>query len=354
MKILIVANGIVRAGVSRVLSLVSQEWAKEHEVSISLFKKSELVYPLGGEVIQHGIPFRGSIASQVYHLYRLLKQNKYDKIYGFSEDANYPLTVAAKLAGVADKTILTVHNPVQKFSTKVQRRVKKHYSSVGEVIAVSNGVREGLINLGVSQEKVIFRPNPIDLKMVDEKLKDLSQVKLNLKKDNINFVGVGRLHKHKGFDMLINAFSEVLNTIPNTHLTIVGEGEERVNLESQIKHLKLQNKVTLTGAIENPFAIIKASDIYVMSSRLEGWPLVLMEAMAVGKPVISFSCPNGPDEIIQNEKQGVLVENENVDELAKKMIELASAPDKWDSMSKESRKRMESFDVSVIAKKWLV
>jgi glycosyltransferase involved in cell wall biosynthesis len=353
-KILIVANGFVRAGVSRVLSLISQEWAKENEVSISIFKKSEFVYPLGGEVVQHGIPLRSTIASQVYHLYRLLKKNNYDKIYGFSEDANYPLAIAAKLAGVNDKTVLTVHNPVQKFSMKVQSRVKKHYSSVGQVIAVSNGVREGLINLGVSPEKVVFKPNPIDLQMVDEKLKDSALVGLNLIKENINFVGVGRLHKHKGFDILINAFSEVLNFLPYAHLTIVGDGEERINLETKITQLKLQNKVTLMGAVENPFAIVKASDVYVMSSRLEGWPLVLMEAMAVGKPVISFSCPNGPDEIIQDATQGILVESENESELAKEMIKLASERDKWDSMSKESRKRMESFDVSVIAKKWLV
>jgi glycosyltransferase involved in cell wall biosynthesis len=162
------------------------------------------------------------------------------------------------------------------------------------------------------------------------------------------------LHKHKGFDILINAFSEVLNFLPYAHLTIVGDGEERINLETKITQLKLQNKVTLMGAVENPFAIVKASDVYVMSSRLEGWPLVLMEAMAVGKPVISFSCPNGPDEIIQDATQGILVESENESELAKEMIKLASERDKWDSMSKESRKRMESFDVSVIAKKWLV
>ncbi|MBD3768087.1 MAG: glycosyltransferase [Gammaproteobacteria bacterium] len=353
MKILIVANGVVRAGVSRVLSLLSQEWAKEHEVFVSLFRESEPSYPVGGTIIQQGIFLRGSIFSQVFFLYKLLKKNQFDRIYGFSEDANYPLAIASKLAGVNHKTILTVHNPIQKFSAKVTRRVKRVYPYAYKILGVSQGVVDGLAELVTESGKVVFRPNPIDLEMVDLRMSEAPQFQLPKKDGEIHFVGVGRLHKHKGFDLLIAAFSETVSSLPNARMWILGEGDEHQALQMQIDQLGLKDKVTLLGAVENPFAIIKQADIYVMSSRLEGWPLVLMEAMAVELPVISFTCPNGPDEIIQSQQQGILVECEDVRQLASEMMKLANDGSLRVILSHNARLRMQQFDVKNIAKQWL-
>jgi glycosyltransferase involved in cell wall biosynthesis len=354
MKILVVANGVVRAGVSRVLSLLSQEWAKEHEVYISLFRKDEPSYPVGGTIIQQGIPFRGSILSQVIFLYKLLRKHNFDKIYGFSEDANYPLAIASKLAGVNHKTILTVHNPVQKLSTKVAKRVKRYYPYTYKVLGVSQGVVDGLIGLGLDSKKVTFRPNPIDLEMVKERSSEKPQFQLPKAGGVINFISVGRLHKHKGFDLLISSFSKVVASLPDAKLWILGEGEEHHNLQRLIDDLGLEKKVTLLGAFENPFSVTQQADIYVMSSRLEGWPLVLMEAMAVGLPVISFTCPNGPDEIIQSPQQGILVACEDTEALSREMLRLAKDRELRERLSVNARLRMQEFNVSVIAKEWLI
>lgn len=354
MKILIVANGFVRAGVSRVLSLTSQSWQAEHQVEISFFKKSKAVFPVGGKIIQEDIPFKKSVWSQVYHLFKLIKKGNYDRIYGFSEDANYPLAIAAKLAGVSDKTVLTVHNPVEKFSPKVVRRVQKYYSSVFKVIAVSNGVREGLIRLGVDPKKVIFRPNPIDLNMIQTKSIEPVDDSISSFGKGVNFISAGRLHPHKGFDILIKAFQQVLIEVPDATLSIIGDGPQKTDLNLLIEDLGLSKSVFLTGALENPFPLIKAADIYVMSSRLEGWPLVLMEAMGIGKPVISFACPNGPDEIISNSNQGWLVEAENQNALSQKMVELAKQPGVWQDMSLEAQTRMHDFELKVAGPKWIV
>ena len=354
MKILIVANGFVRAGVSRVLSLTSQAWQAEHQVDVSFFKKSDSVFPIGGKIVQENIPFQKSVWSQVYHLNKIIKKGNYDRIYGFSEDANYPLAIAAKLAGVSDKTVLTVHNPVEKFSPKVVRRVQKYYSSVYKVIAVSNGVRKGLISLGVDSGKVIFRPNPIDLNMVQTKaIEPIDESRLRFGK-GVNFISAGRLHPHKGFDILIKAFQQVLIEMPDATLSIIGDGPQKSDLNYLIDELGLGKSVFLMGALENPFPLIKAADIYVMSSRLEGWPLVLMEAMGIGKPVISFACPNGPDEIINNKLQGWLIEAENQNALSQKMVELAKQPEIWQDMSSAAQLRMQDFELKVAGPKWIV
>lgn len=353
MRILLVANGISRAGTSRVLSLLSQEWAKQHQVEISLFRAGGEAYVMGGKIIQNGIPLKGCVISQVFYLYRLLKKEPFDKIIGFSEDANYPLAMASRLAGVQHKTVLTVHNPVQKFSKRVKNRVKRVYRYASKVIGVSAGVRDGLIGIGVPKDKVVFKPNPIDLNMVDTLLKEPCLTSLSKNKDTIHFISVGRLHTHKGFDLLIRAFADTLLEVPNAHLWVVGEGSERSALERQILSLKLQNKVTLLGEHKNPFAIVKQADIYVMSSRLEGWPLVLMEAMATSKPVIAFDCPNGPDEIIQNSNQGILVPCGNLTELSNEMIVLSKEKARQVTLGESARRRIEAFDVQKIAKLWL-
>lgn len=348
MRILIVANGIVRAGVSRVLSLVTKEWQKKHDVQIVTFKHSEPEYEVGGRFIKKGIFFRGCTLSQILHLYWILKTHKFDRIYGFSEDANYPLIVAAKWAGVADKVVLTVHNPMQKFSPKVVRRIKKHYLSAGKIIAVSSGVKRGLITLGVPDQKIEFVPNPIDLKMVDLQAEEVS---VRLPANKINIVSVGRLHPHKGFDMLIQAFSNLNDS--NIHLSIVGEGEERRVLEDLIENHDLVDKVTLIGQHPNPFSILQQSDIFVLSSRLEGWPLVLMEAMAVGLPVVAFKCPNGPDEIIEHGTNGLLVEANDIEGLSNAMALLVNREDLREVLGSNARNSITKYSVDRIAKQWL-
>lgn len=349
MRILIVANGIVRAGVSRVLSLISKEWEKEHDIQIVTFKYSEPEYEVGGHFLKKGVFFRGCILSQILHLYWILKTHQFDRIYGFSEDANYPLMVAAKWAGLADKVVLTVHNPVQKFSSKVERRVKKQYSNAGKVIAVSEGVKQGLIGLGVNEKKVKFIPNPIDTEMVTEQINEQSTH--CLPSPEINIISVGRLHHHKGFDMLIKSFSR-LNK-PDVHLTIVGEGPERGGLESLIAKLNLKDKVTLAGQHNNPFAILKQADIFVLSSRLEGWPLVLMEAMSVGLAVVAFNCPNGPDEIIEPNKNGLLVDANDVEGLSCALRDLIENSVQRELLGKSAALSITKFNVERIANLWL-
>lgn len=353
MKILLVANGISRAGTSRVLSLLSQEWEKDHDVQVSLFRREEGAYTIGGKIIQNGIPLRGCVLSQIFYLYKILKKEHFDRVIGFSEDANYPLVLAAKLAGITEKTVLTVHNPVQKFSKRVTKRVSRVYGYAHKVIGVSKGVRDGLISLGVPSEKAVFKPNPIDLKMVDFLLEEKASVHLPTDKTLTRFISVGRLHHHKGFDLLIEAFSIVHSMNVNVRLYLVGEGGEKLPLEAKIASLNLQGKVILLGAHENPFSIIKQADIYVMSSRLEGWPLVLMEAMAVSKPVISFNCPNGPDEIIENSTQGILVPCGNVEALASEMMSLSKDKARQTALGLSARERIVAFDVKKIAQQWL-
>ena len=134
------------------------------------------------------------------------------------------------------------------------------------------------------------------------------------------FLAVGRLEFQKGFDLLIDAVKQ-LDT-HNARLVILGEGNEREKLQNQIRQAGLGERVLLPGVMANPALAYQQALFYVMSSRHEGWPMVLTEAMAAGCPVVSFACNYGPGEIIEDGVSGLLVPPGDIDGLADAMDSL--------------------------------
>jgi glycosyltransferase involved in cell wall biosynthesis len=138
-------------------------------------------------------------------------------------------------------------------------------------------------------------------------------------------MGVGRLTAQKDFSTLIRAFAS-LRTQRAARLMILGEGEERFQLEALVQELGLQADVALPGFIANPYKYLKWSTVFVLSSRWEGLGNVLIEAMAMGTSVVSTDCPNGPAEILESGRWGRLVPVGDVDALTKAMIATLDDP----------------------------
>src|SRR5258708_34336909 len=112
---------------------------------------------------------------------------------------------------------------------------------------------------------------------------------------------MGRLVPEKGFDMLLEAFSRIAAIHPDWSLRIIGDGPLYSQLTAQTRALGLNNRVVFTGPLADPFPVLYAGDLFVFSSRFEGFGLALLDAMACGMPVISFNCPEGPARIIRLE-----------------------------------------------------
>jgi GalNAc-alpha-(1->4)-GalNAc-alpha-(1->3)-diNAcBac-PP-undecaprenol alpha-1,4-N-acetyl-D-galactosaminyltransferase len=165
-------------------------------------------------------------------------------------------------------------------------------------------------------------------------------------------VAIGRLVPQKGFDMLLDAFATVAARDPSVCLAIVGEGPDRAALERQRDELGLTERVTLPGTTGDPHGLLRRASAFVMSSRREGFPTVLGEAMACGVPVISFDCPSGPRELIRDGVDGLLIPPGDVDGLAAGLERLLRDRDLADRLASRAPEVVDRFSLAAVLDLW--
>jgi glycosyltransferase involved in cell wall biosynthesis len=165
-------------------------------------------------------------------------------------------------------------------------------------------------------------------------------------------VGMGRLEKEKGFDLLIRAFASIAEARPGWLLTILGDGPERDALAAEVARSGLTRRIFLPGWEPDVMGVLERADLFVLSSRYEGFPNALCEAMACGLPVIAYDCPSGPADIVRDGVDGLLVPAENVTALAAAMARLIADPEGRRRMGARATEVSDRFSVERIASLW--
>lgn len=220
--------------------------------------------------------------------------------------------IAKAICRSRSKVIVSVRNTITERSVK-QRwasrdRIKRWiFQRADGYIAVSESAKDAFsatYGIEANDIKVIY--NPLDLSEIDCLAEQVPRHPWARNKDLPIVLGVGRLTPQKDFLSLVKAFSLVREQI-KCRLVILGEGEQRQEIESAIKFFGLQDDVLLPGFVDPPYSWMKNSDVFVLSSAWEGLPGVLLQAMACGTPVVATDCPGGNAEILQNGKWGSLV-----------------------------------------------
>ena len=165
-------------------------------------------------------------------------------------------------------------------------------------------------------------------------------------------VAAGRLTPQKGFDMLLRAFAELAPRHPGWQLRIYGRGPLKAKLEDRIAELGLTGRARLMGFSSSIHRAFARSSIYVMSSKFEGFPMVLLEAMGCGLPPVSFDCPTGPGDIITHGRDGLLVPPKDVGQLATAMERLMLDPALRRSMGAAARLTVHQYSADAIGHRW--
>lgn len=173
-----------------------------------------------------------------------------------------------------------------------------------------------------------------------------------LERTRRTIVGMGRLERQKGFDLLIRAFGSVAAKRPDWDLLILGEGSEREALAAEISRLALSDRVAMPGREPEALGALRRADLFVLSSRYEGFPNALLEAMACGLPVIAFDCPSGPADIIKDGVDGVLVPAEDTRALAQAIEDLTGDEERRRRLGARATRVATRFSVERIAVRW--
>lgn len=266
---------------------------------------------------------------------------------------NVLAAIAQKLSGISTNLILVEHNPIFNRDYKPGRLLTTlmswFYPKVN-VVAVSNGVAQALesnLKLKPNSVKVIYNP------VIDQRLRQLANAPIEHPWFQPHqppvFLAVGRLHLQKNYPPLIQAFALLRQQRP-AHLIILGDGEEiQKQLEALIEQLGIGADVCLAGYEANPYAYMSQADVVVLSSRWEGLPTVLIEAMACGCQLVSTDCPYGPQEILAGGKYGRLVPVDDVPALALAMQQAIDAPINPDQL----KQRAENFSLEQAVEEYL-
>lgn len=165
-------------------------------------------------------------------------------------------------------------------------------------------------------------------------------------------LAIGRFTEQKGFDLLLKSWNKCKCKDNDWKLKIVGDGELKKSIEALIETLNLRSSVTLYPATKNISQFYTEASLFVMSSRFEGLPLVLIEAMAHGLPIVSFNCPTGPQEIVKDGYTGYLVDNFDTELLATRIDEITADKNKLNQFSINSLKESKRFSIDEILIKW--
>lgn len=278
------------------------------------------------------------LAQRVWTFRQVFQREQFTHIFSFLESANIPCALASPL------TLVSVHIDPDEWTERQKKIIKFAFKRARAVVALTNSMQTKLeTNLQLNNVVRIY--NPVMTNLVHQRAKEHIAI-------NKPFIlAVGRLNALKRFDRLIAAYAQA-KIAETCQLIILGEGELRQDLEKQIKAYGLQNRVLLLGYESNPYKYMTRAEYLVMSSDTEAYPVVLIEALSLGCPVLSTDCPSGPREIIREGVNGLLVALSE-QALAAGMQRLCADQQLRERLSRQAPSSVQINDIRAVADTWL-
>lgn len=324
LRLTLVISALTAGGAERVLTTLAERWvAAGHAVTIVDFSPPDVepFFALPDGVVERRLGLLresrnvlhaiGSNVGRIRRLRAAIRESRPDVVIAFINRTSILTILASRGLGipviVAERT-----DPRAGDLGRAWAPLRAVIYPLAARVVVQTGTARAAFPTWIRRRTTII-PNPLTPGAAGERPFDARESIV---------VGLGRLHRAKGFDLLIRAFADIAAAHPAWRLSIWGEGPERASLERLRSELRLDDRVDLPGNTGQPLDELGRAGIFVLSSRVEGFPNALIEAMAGGAPVIATDCRSGPAEIVHDGVDGVLVPTEDVPALAAAMDRL--------------------------------
>ncbi len=270
----------------------SEPMRARYDIILALLDREPAAYSAPDWVDVRELDCGVSMLKSIRKVRALHDELRPDVALSFLNRANVANILAAKGACViSERSNASAHLPGLR-NLPARTLVSLTYPHADRVIAVSGGVADDLAqNFGVPRNKLVSIANPIDVDAIEAK----GQAEPLYKPDGGYILAAGRLVKSKNFELLIRAYAQAG---VSERLVILGEGGERAALEALARECGVAARVSLPGFSANPYPLMRGAKLFVLSSNDEGFPNALVEAMALGTPVIATNCASGPSEIL--------------------------------------------------------
>ncbi len=329
-KITMLVFSLYPGGAEKVCLTLCNEFAKRnYETELWIVNSKETI--LSKQLNENITVFKMNkkhVRTGFFPLLKLLVQRKPKQILIFHIELAVLVLAIKRLLFLKTKVIVRSINTLsQAFNYPsglwerffARRVIKQVLPMSNRIIAQSKGMHDDLVKFfRFEQDKLITIPNPA-------KSIYLNGTKIHeIKSRNNEFLFVGRLSPQKGLENLVKAFKIAHNQNSSIRLTIVGDGIEKGKISNLVKEFGLTDSVVFEGFQENTIPYFLQAKATVLTSHFEGFPNVLLESITAGTPVISFNCPSGPEDIIIENVNGILVPHLNVDAFAKALLQLAN------------------------------
>lgn len=348
-KIALVVYSLGMGGAEKVVSDLSFQFAKQHDVTLILFDGSRMYYPYAGELIDIQCPSKHGFIARVLNfldrasqLRQIFRMRHFDIIISVMEHANFPAILASR------QTIAANHcNPDRNFSHFDWLFARWLYPRAKRVVAVSQeGVKIFQQRLGLQNIDCLY--NPVNLRQIRELARERPAIQI----DGPYIVAAGRLSPEKNFTMLLEAYADS-QARQDFKLLILGEGDARPLLENRVRELGLEKQVMLPGFIRNPYPYIAQARCLVLSSLHEGFPVILIEALGLGRPVISTNCETGPTEIIQQEQNGLLTPTNDRQAMTAALDRVCLDEELYTRLQQHTLASVGHLEIEQVAERWL-
>ena len=361
-RIAVVVSAMNLGGAQTVVSILSSRWADlGHNVTIicTFSGEKDLHYKINNRInliyLDQDADFAKrkwlNLFSKLIKLRKAIKKNEPDIVVSFLTRVN--IASAAAMLGTRIPLIICERSwpPFLRLNKKRFWFYRMLLRGVSCIVVQTEKSKDWL-RLRCPMMNACVIPNPVQDTVEGSAYRSLSPESV-LRPTRKVILASGRLHEVKQFDILVRAFSLIATDYPECDLVILGEGEEREILEKLCGELKLNERIFLPGPVGNVTDWYQRADIFVLSSQLEGFPNVLLEAMSQGLPCISFDCDTGPREMIINGHNGILVDPEKKEAgLEVALVQLLNDHDLRNSIAKNALSVRTTFSVDSVINKW--